>query len=196
MPKPEKYFCEYRNEATDPFVQLYYDILSRFHVNDYNKALEGMSDKMRQIIMACNERLQSQSRLEQGASISQPQNNKQINHNMQNTEITQQDCEFVANRLNAINDRIFEICKLAVSNIRDYYCNCNVSVSGENVIVNYDFVVDGFDVYDCYSFPIDWLPKTDNELIGLIEQKMPQDAENKKASSKREVNFNVGDLPF
>lgn len=54
-----KFFVSYRNEAPDPFVQLYYDILSRFHVNDYNKALEGMSDKMRQIIIACSNEVHS-----------------------------------------------------------------------------------------------------------------------------------------
>lgn len=115
---------------------------------------------------------------------------------MQNTEITKQDCDFVANRLNAINDRIFEICRLAVSNIRDYYCNCNISVKGNDIAVNYDFVVDGFCVYECYSFPIDWLPKTDNELIDLIEQKSLHDAESRKANNARLANCNVDDLPF
>lgn len=54
-----KHFCEYRNEATDPFVQLFYDILSRYHTHDYDIAISGMSDGLRDIIMACNEKLQN-----------------------------------------------------------------------------------------------------------------------------------------
>jgi hypothetical protein len=144
MPKPEKYFCEYRNEATDPFVQLF--------------------------IMACNERLQSQSRLEQGASISQPQNNKQINHNMQNTEITQQDCEFVANRLNAINDRIFEICRLAGCLI-DECSYLGVSTTGIyiNVVYLYQRYTTHEPVAANFKFPIDWLLKTDAEIKNLAK---------------------------
>lgn len=64
-----KFFVEYRKEAKDPFVQLYYETLSCFHVNDYGKALEGMSDKLRQIIMACNERLQISNNLKQEPNI-------------------------------------------------------------------------------------------------------------------------------
>jgi hypothetical protein len=60
MQHPEKQFCEYRNQEQDPFVKLFYDILSRYHTHDYDIAIAGMSDGLRAIIEACNERLQSQ----------------------------------------------------------------------------------------------------------------------------------------
>lgn len=60
MQQPKKQFCEYRNETKDPFVKLFYDILSRYHKDDYDIAIAGMSPTLRDIIVACNERLQIQ----------------------------------------------------------------------------------------------------------------------------------------
>jgi hypothetical protein len=149
MPKPEKYFCEYRNEATDPFVQLYYDILSRFHVNDYNKALEGMSDKMRQIIMACSNEL----------------NNEEFP-----TTLTQADLDNMKENLDKINARIFEICKLAGCVIDDFR-NLNIYMGDKDVFISYpcrhymtDYIVEAN-----YRFPIDWLLKTDAEIKNLAK---------------------------
>ncbi len=60
MPQPKKQFCEYRNQSKDPFVQLFYEVLNRFHKDDYDIAIAEMSPTLRDIIVACNERLQSQ----------------------------------------------------------------------------------------------------------------------------------------
>ena len=47
---PPKTFVQLRNEAKDPFMQLYYEILSRFHLNDYEQAIGAMTDELRAIV--------------------------------------------------------------------------------------------------------------------------------------------------
>lgn len=49
-----KTFAQLRNEAADPLIRLYYEILNRFHAHDYDIALSSMSDDLRKIIEDCN----------------------------------------------------------------------------------------------------------------------------------------------
>ena len=44
-----------RNEAQEPFDKLYYEILSRFHYNDLDAAIDGMSPEIKQIMIDCTE---------------------------------------------------------------------------------------------------------------------------------------------
>ena len=52
-----KTFPQLRNEATDPFVKLYYEILGRFHLNDYDQAISAMSADLRVIVEQCKAHL-------------------------------------------------------------------------------------------------------------------------------------------
>jgi len=48
-----KTFEELRNEADEPLIKLYYEILSRFHTHDYKESIDSMSENTRQIIEDC-----------------------------------------------------------------------------------------------------------------------------------------------
>lgn len=52
-------FSKLRSETNDPFLKLYYEILSRFHVNDYDKALEAMNPELRIVIEACTKHMEA-----------------------------------------------------------------------------------------------------------------------------------------
>ncbi len=64
---PPKTFLQLRNEATAPFVKLYYEILSRFHLNDYDQAIGAMSADLRVIIEQCQKQMQDGYHAEQSA---------------------------------------------------------------------------------------------------------------------------------
>ena len=56
VPRPMrkgKPFIQSRDEAESPFLRLYFEILNRFHEDDHNKALAGMSDDLRACMQAC-----------------------------------------------------------------------------------------------------------------------------------------------
>ena len=48
-----KSFAQKRNETNDPWLKLYYEVLSRYHTHNYDLAIEQMSDPMRVIVEAC-----------------------------------------------------------------------------------------------------------------------------------------------
>lgn len=52
-------FAQKIHKADKPFHKLYYEILSRFHSWDYEKALESMSLDLRKIIEDCTQEIQS-----------------------------------------------------------------------------------------------------------------------------------------
>ena len=54
MEDQAKTFASLRNEASNPLVKLYYEVLNRFHPHDYDAAINAMSDDLREIIEACN----------------------------------------------------------------------------------------------------------------------------------------------
>lgn len=49
----KKNFSQLRDESTAPFLKPYYEILNRFHVDDYDKAIGAMSDDLRRIVEEC-----------------------------------------------------------------------------------------------------------------------------------------------
>lgn len=54
MEDQAKTFASLRNEASNPLVKLYYEVLNRFHPHDYDAAINAMSGDLRSIIEACN----------------------------------------------------------------------------------------------------------------------------------------------
>ena len=46
-------FKQKKDDADSPFLKLYYEILSRFHVHDYDTAISEMSFELRQTIEDC-----------------------------------------------------------------------------------------------------------------------------------------------
>lgn len=49
-----KTFLQKRNETVYPFRKLYYEILNRFHVDNYQEAIKLMSSDLRSIIEDCH----------------------------------------------------------------------------------------------------------------------------------------------
>jgi hypothetical protein len=50
-------FIKMRDQSTDPFLKLYFEILSRFHDYDYEKATAAMNEELRVIIDKCTEHM-------------------------------------------------------------------------------------------------------------------------------------------
>ncbi len=56
-----KQFYELRNEATDPFDKLYYEIMLRFHSYDTFIALGSMSQDLKDIMIECTKKIDFRS---------------------------------------------------------------------------------------------------------------------------------------
>jgi hypothetical protein len=113
---------------------------------------------------------------------------------MGNTKITKQDCDFLTDRLNIINDRIFEICELVGCPLGD--CSTvTISTRGSSISVIYPYTIHdtGQIVAASYNFPIDWLLKTDREIKEFIAL---QNAIIAHEKAEIEERWNNDDLPF
>lgn len=56
-------FAQKKHKTDNPFHKLYYEILSRFHAWDYEKALDSMSADLRVIIENCTQEMIREGRL-------------------------------------------------------------------------------------------------------------------------------------
>lgn len=63
-----KTFLELSKEQTNPFKELYYEILDRFNSHDYDMAVSSMSERLKDIITRCKIQLECEAELLKGAN--------------------------------------------------------------------------------------------------------------------------------